>query len=138
PAPPRRGSTPAPRRGRGRLPQFSIHAIAQTSEGYLWLATQAGLARFNGTSFRVFDNRNTPPLKSNVIWALLADRAGTLWIGTVSGGLTLYRDGVFTAYSTRDGLASDLVSALAEDRHGVVWIGTDEGRSRLQGGHLSH
>ena len=58
------------------LPQFSIHAIAQTPDGYLWLATQAGLARFNGARFTVFDTRNTPELRSNVVWGLCARPRG--------------------------------------------------------------
>lgn len=119
------------------LPQFSIHHITQTRDGYLWLATQAGLARFNGSRFAVFDNLNTPALRTNVIWALHPDRAGNLWIGTVTGGLVRYRDGEFTAFTTRDGLASDIVSALEEDRSGALWIGTSEGLSRLQDGRIS-
>ena len=83
------------------LPQFSIHHITQTADGYLWLATQAGLARFDGSRFAVFDNRNTPALRTNVIWALHPDRAGNLWIGTVTGGLVRYRDGEFTAFTTQ-------------------------------------
>ena len=119
------------------LPQFSIHHITQTADGYLWLATQAGLARFNGSRFAVFDTRNTPALKSNTIWALRPDRAGNLWIGTVTGGLVRYRDGQFTQFTTRDGLASDIVYTLEEDRTGAVWIGTSEGLSRFQDGRLS-
>jgi signal transduction histidine kinase/ligand-binding sensor domain-containing protein/CheY-like chemotaxis protein len=119
------------------LPQFSIHAIAQTPDGYLWIATQAGLARFNGARFTVFDSRNTPELHSNVVWGLQPDRAGNLWIATVSGGLTRYHDGTFTNFSTRDGLSSDLVYTLAEDRAGDLWIGTAEGLSRWHEGRFS-
>ncbi len=119
------------------LPQFSIHHIAQTQDGYLWLATQAGLARFNGKHFAVFDSRNTPALRTNVIWALHADRAGNLWIGTVTGGLVRYRDGEFTTFTTREGLASDIVYTLEEDRAGALWIGTSEGLSRFQDGRFS-
>jgi signal transduction histidine kinase/ligand-binding sensor domain-containing protein/CheY-like chemotaxis protein len=119
------------------LPQFSIHSIAQTPDGYLWIATQAGLARFNGARFTVFDTRNTPELRSNVVWGLQPDRAGNLWIATVSGGLTRYRDGTFTNFSTRDGLSSDLVYTLAEDRAGDLWIGTAEGLSRWHEGRFS-
>jgi ligand-binding sensor domain-containing protein/signal transduction histidine kinase/HPt (histidine-containing phosphotransfer) domain-containing protein/ActR/RegA family two-component response regulator len=119
------------------LPQFSIHHITQTADGYLWLATQAGLARFDGSRFAVFDNRNTPALRTNVIWALHPDRAGNLWIGTVTGGLVRYRDGEFTTFTTRDGLASDIVYTLDEDRSGAIWIGTSEGLSRFQDGRFS-
>ena len=120
------------------LPQFSIHDITQTPDGYLWLATQAGLARFNGSRFAVFDTRNTPALRTNVIWALHPDRAGNLWIGTVTGGLVRYRDGEFTAFTTRDGLASDIVYTLEEDRAGALWIGDQRRAVALPGRPLQH
>jgi signal transduction histidine kinase/ligand-binding sensor domain-containing protein/CheY-like chemotaxis protein len=120
------------------LPQFSIHHITQTPDGYLWLATQAGLARFNGQRFTVFDNRNTPELLTNTIWALRADRAGSLWIGTVTGGVVRYRDGRFTRFGTQDGLASDIVYTLEEDRAGDIWIGTSEGLSRFHEGRFTN
>src|SRR4051794_1601051 len=64
------------------LPQNSVLSIAQTPDGFLWLGTEEGLARFDGLAFRVFDTRNTPELHSQEISALLADREGRLWIGT--------------------------------------------------------
>src|SRR6059058_1665672 len=47
------------------LPQNTVHSIAQTSDGYIWVATEEGLARFDGAGFRVFDKQNTPELRSN-------------------------------------------------------------------------
>ncbi len=118
------------------LPQVSVQALAQTPDGYLWAGTQQGLARFNGTRFTNFDTRNTPELTGNVIWALLADRAGALWIGSVPGGLTRLERGRFTHFGTSDGLASDQVWALHEDQRGTLWIGTAEGLSRFVAGRL--
>ena len=86
------------------LPQNSIRAIAQTADGYLWLATQAGLVRFDGVRFTVFNTANTPLLTSSNILALLAARDGSLWIGTYGGGLTRLKDGTFTT-ATRPGRA---------------------------------
>lgn len=60
------------------LPQNYVQAIVQTRDGYIWLATQEGLVRFDGISFTVFDKRNTPELKANNIQALYEDRAGAL------------------------------------------------------------
>ena len=73
------------------LPQNSVLSIAQTADGFLWLGTEEGLARFDGLAFKVFDRRNTPELRSNEITALLADRQGRLWIGT--GGGVCFRQG---------------------------------------------
>jgi signal transduction histidine kinase/ligand-binding sensor domain-containing protein/CheY-like chemotaxis protein len=120
------------------LPQDSIRAIAQTTEGYLWLATQAGLVRFDGVRFTVFNTANAPALTNSNVMALLAARDGSLWIGTYGGGLTRLKDGKFTPYTTRDGLAHDVVFALCEDRNGNLWIGTHGGGlSRFRDGRFT-
>src|SRR5215468_4937863 len=67
------------------LPQNTVQTILQTRDGYLWVGTQEGLARFNGTNFVVFDRENTPQLKSNDIRSLFEDSQGNLWIGTSYG-----------------------------------------------------
>lgn len=67
------------------LPQNTVHSILQTKDGFLWFATEGGLARFDGYQFLVFDSHNTPALKTDNIRALAEDRQGTLWIGTGNG-----------------------------------------------------
>ena len=62
------------------LPQNTVHAIVQTHDGYLWLATEGGLVRFDGLKFTVYDSQNTPALRSNNIRALLEDKERTLWV----------------------------------------------------------
>ncbi len=109
------------------LPQATILAITQTADGYLWLASEEGLVRFDGVRFTVFDKENTPQLGANDIRALLVDQKDNLWIGTNGGGITRYKDGVFTAFTTRDGLANDAIVSLHEDGRGSLWIGTDGG-----------
>src|SRR5258706_12271537 len=74
------------------LPQSSVHAILQTSDGFLWIGTEGGLARFDGYQFRVFDMERTPRLLGNDVRSLLEDRSGALWVGTVAGGTRL-KDG---------------------------------------------
>ena len=106
------------------LPHNSVTAIAQTPDGYLWLGGEEGLARFDGVRFSVFDTQNTPNLKSNQITALLVDTNKNLWIGTNGGGLTLFSNGKFTNYSSRNGLSNDSILSLYEDLKGNLWIGT--------------
>ncbi len=119
------------------LPQNSVNGIVQDRQGYLWLCTQEGLARFDGASFTVYDKLNTPAITNNNVRALLVGRDGTLWIGT-NGGLVSYRDGQFRAYTTKDGLAYDIVTALAEGPDGAVWIATyGGGLSRLLDGRFT-
>lgn len=106
------------------LPQNSIHGIVQTHDGYLWLGTEEGLARFDGVRFVVFDRSNTPELKSNIINALLQDHNGILWIATRGGGINRFENGKFSSFTSADGLASDAVSSLCEAPDGSIWIGT--------------
>src|ERR1700690_2585451 len=61
------------------LPQNTVHAILQTHDGYLWLATEGGLVRFDGLKFTVYDSQNTPALRSNNIRALFEDSEHALW-----------------------------------------------------------
>jgi diguanylate cyclase (GGDEF)-like protein/PAS domain S-box-containing protein len=116
------------------LPQSTVYDTAQTKDGYLWFATIGGLARFDGVRFTSFLPTNTPGLKNGIIWTLFASRDGGLWIGT-EGGLTRYKDGVFTTYTTADGLVGDAVATLHEDRYGAVWLGSSvAGLTRLRDG----
>ena len=115
------------------LPQNSVHAIVQTRDGYLWLATEEGLVRFDGVRFVVFDKTNTKEMRSNYLQSLFQDRNGNLWIGA-DGGLNRFRDGKFTSYTTKEGLLNDTVHTLYEDREGNLWIGTNGGLSRFRDG----
>jgi ligand-binding sensor domain-containing protein len=67
------------------LPQTSVQAIARTPDGYLWVGTQEGLARFDGVRFTVFEPGNEPAIPDKYISVLFVDRIGRLWIGTRSG-----------------------------------------------------
>jgi signal transduction histidine kinase/ligand-binding sensor domain-containing protein/ActR/RegA family two-component response regulator len=108
------------------LPQNSVQAVVQTRDGYLWLGTQEGLVRFDGEHFEIFDRSNTRALAHNDVTALLEDRLGRLWIGTYGGGLTWFKDGVFTRFSAPADLSDEFVTALREDSRGTVWIGTKD------------
>ena len=113
------------------LPQNGVLSILRTHDGYLWLGTIEGAARFDGVRFVVFDNNNTAEIKNNQILSLAEDRTGSLWLGAVGGGLTRYTDGRFRLYTTRDGLSSDFVRCLLADRAGNLWIGTRGGGLNL-------
>src|SRR6185295_15087592 len=108
------------------LPQNTVHALAQTKDGYIWIGTEEGLARFDGIKFTVFDKQNTPEFKSNYIRTLLADRLGALWIGTAEG-LVRMLDGKFTLFTTDEGLPSNAIQAVYEDRESNLWVATATG-----------
>jgi ligand-binding sensor domain-containing protein len=100
--------------------------MAQTRDGYLWIGTEEGLARFDGLRFTVYDAK-TPGLRNKTVTALLSGNQNSLWIGTNGGGLSRFRDGVFTAFTTHEGLPSNSILCLYQSRAGTLWIGTDGG-----------
>ena len=120
------------------LPNNYVRALVQTPDGYLWVGTCAGLARFDGLRFTSFNSGNTPALESDNITALCVDRAGTLWIGTFGGGLVCLRGGVFAQLGPTNGLAGDQLSALCLDPDGSLWIGTTTGLSRYKDNRLTN
>ena len=118
------------------LPQNTVQALLQTRDGYLWLGTKEGLARFDGLHFTVFDKHNTPQIQHNQIRNLYEDQAGRLWIAT-PGGLLRYERGTFTSYTTKDGLASNNVWSVFQDRSGNLWIATVNGLNQFRDGNFT-
>ena len=113
------------------LPVKTVTSLVQTRDGYLWVGTQEGLARFDGLRFHVFDKRNTA-LRVNNIETLFESRDGTLWVGTRGAGLMRYRDGLLTPHPRNDSLANGKVSAIGEDDSGALWVTTfDDGLYRF-------
>lgn len=117
------------------LPQNTVHALVQAEDGFLWLGTEAGLVRFDGYSFAIFDQNSIPALPSADIRCLLA-RSDGLWVGT-GEGLVRWQNGTRTDFTTRDGLPANGIRALAQDEAGVLWVLTDLGLAQLNGSSLS-
>jgi PAS domain S-box-containing protein len=111
------------------LPHNSIRQILQTRDGYLWIGTYYGLARFDGLNFTVFQISNTPALQSEAILSLAETRDGSLWIGTANG-LVRHHAGRFTRYDRSSGLKSDTINTVCVAPDGSLWIGGREGISR--------
>lgn len=103
------------------LPQNSINDILQTRDGYLWLATNNGLTRFDGARFAVFD-RSAEGIRSQRVRSLLEDSKGTLWAGSEDGMLIRYRNGKFKTYTAEDGLPQAQAARIEEDDGGNLWI----------------
>ena len=110
------------------LPQNTVNAIVQTHDGYLWVGTREGLARFDGVRFTVFGLG--AGLQSVEVRVLYEDRQGILWIGTGGGGLSRLVDGrIETISDPQRSAGSGVITALAEDDEGCLWIGSLGGLS---------
>src|SRR5215813_10349686 len=117
------------------LPQGSVRDIAQTPDGYLWLATFDGLVRFDGIRMVVYSRSEYPEMTSNRLVTLFVDRAGTLWAGTEDGGLLEKQGETFRVHGPESGLPHRQVSEIAHDDAGVLWANTPSGTVLLQDGH---
>ena len=103
------------------LPQNTVHAIQQTRDGYLWLATDGGLVRFDGVDFTLFDRHSTPELRSNLIGALAETDDGTLWAAS-SDGLIRRAQGSLHVLGQRNGLAAGPITDVIPATQGHVWV----------------
>lgn len=118
------------------LPQNGVHDIVQTNEGFLWMATYQGLARFDGIDFQAFTIANAPELRSNGILQLEQAADGTLWIGTNGGGLAYLRNGRFGHIASADELATSTILRMELGPDGQLWAGTQRGLFMLRGDSL--
>ncbi len=110
------------------LPQNTVHSIAQTRDGYLWVATFDGLARFDGLRFKVFRKSNTPELPTNRLAGLFLDTDGRLWITTEDPKvIVLYENGKFSAFENgRDFQTDDMTAPWRERTVMRMPAGEDE------------
>jgi signal transduction histidine kinase/ligand-binding sensor domain-containing protein len=114
-----------------------IQALAQTTDGYLWLGTDKGLFRFDGLNFERFAPHSGPGLPRNNVISLLAIPDGGLWVGLQFGGISLVKNDRVTNYGEQDGLPAGTVRSIARDRRGVIWVVTRNGVAQLKGSHWS-
>lgn len=107
------------------LPHNTVRAIAQTPNGYLWLGTENGLARFDGVRFENFGRENTPVLQDPNVTFLQAGANGTLWVAT---GSRLYAwDGWRLTAQPWPVAAGDQIDRLLISRTNEVYFTTVQG-----------
>lgn len=114
-----------------------VYSIAG-SPGELWLGRQrGGLTHLvqDGSSFTAKTYTLADGLAQDSVYTVHRSRDGSVWAGTVSGGVSRFRNGRFTTYTTANGLASDSVSAIAEGSDGTMWIATANGIDAFSNGH---
>ena len=119
------------------LPQSTVLGVTQTRDGYLWIATQEGFVRFDGQEFVTYDKNSYPQIVSNMGVSIRGAQDGTLYVGTVDGGLVRMRGDRIDVITEANGLPTNNITILAESRDGSLWIGTGAGLAHLAGGRVS-
>ena len=100
------------------LPSQSLKSVVQDQQGYMWVGTQFGLSRFDGTTFTNYNTQNSPFLPSNGINKLLIDSNGYLWVGTKSGLVVINPQTLAAQEFNIKGPVRDIL----EDAKGSIWI----------------
>ncbi len=112
------------------LPQNNIQTVFQSQDGYLWVGTTEGLARFDGSRFWVYNELlSRQEVISNYISSICeTQHDSVIWIGTMGGGIIrIAPSSFYTIFSTQQGLPNHEVFCMVEDSSGIVWIGTSGG-----------
>ncbi len=115
------------------IPHNNVWSMLRTRDGFLWVATESGLARFDGVRFETYGLREG--LLSVVVRALFESSDGTLWVGTQGGGVSTIRDGrIIRTYTRTDGLPSASALNITEDSDKHVWVASGAGVVRMENG----
>jgi ligand-binding sensor domain-containing protein len=110
----------------------NIVAIAQTTDGTLWLASPSGLSRFDGVSFVRYNGPAGRPFESTGIYAITASADGGLWIGFTWGRISFLKNDTVVRYGEHEGLPVGSVRRIVTDGNGVTYAATSRGLYRLQ------
>src|SRR5215470_3960651 len=114
------------------LPGKDVTSIVQTPDGYIWLTTSAGLARFDGVHFTSF--ASIPGVPQAIGQALCVAADGTLWLGLDQGGVITLRNGVATFHPPGNGLIEGTVRKILRTHDDAIWVAASEGASSYQDG----
>lgn len=106
------------------LPSAPVRAIARTPDGYLWVGTEKGLARFDGVRFLVLTTNNRPALGDNRISSLCVDATGDLWVGSQRGTLARRHRGMFEPVPINQQLQGNCITGFALQTNGALWLST--------------
>ena len=103
-----------------------IRSVAQSADGFLWIATEKNLSRYDGVEFVAIPfvtNENNSELETVLPDSLLVDKKGMFWVGSAAG-LSMYRlkDRQFITHSSKAGLANDRLRTITEDNSGEIWF----------------
>ncbi len=108
------------------LPQITVNSICQDHEGYIWVATQVGAARYDGYEFEYFNTLNGLP--DNFVNCITVSSDGQVWLGT-EGGVAAFNGSDFRVFTIEDGLVNNRIDDILDDGNGNIWAITVYGIS---------
>lgn len=114
------------------LPSDDIRDVAVAPDGTIWMATSAGVAAFDGTTFTVHNTTTHPGLPSNDLYAIGVMNNGDVWVGS-EFGLSRLDDTDYITYTTADGLSDNEIKSIKQAPSGEIWVATLNGASRFDG-----
>jgi signal transduction histidine kinase/ligand-binding sensor domain-containing protein len=121
------------------LPSNAVYAVVQDAEGYLWLATDQGVVRFDGVRFTLWEPLGPTLLPDAPVRALLVARDGSLWVGFGDpGGVSHIQNGHVRNYGEKEGIGRGATNMLAEDARGIIWTGNRNGLFSFSGDRWDH
>lgn len=114
------------------LPDNTVVGLAQSADGFLWVASQSGLARFDGVRFREFPSLNAAGEPSTPLHSLFLDRQDRLWIAKDHGVLICLEQGRISRFIPENRLPDLTTHLMVEDRQGGLWVSyLNEGVTRI-------
>lgn len=119
------------------IPNDIVYSIAGRKDE-LWIGRQRGgltRLRLQGNAIKAETYTAQQGLAQNSVYSVYQNRDGTVWAGTLSGGVSSFKDGKFTTYTRANGLASNMVASIAEGFDGIMWFATTAGLSALSNDH---
>jgi class 3 adenylate cyclase/ligand-binding sensor domain-containing protein len=105
------------------LPSATVNGLCEDADGFLWVATDGGAARSEGSHFETFDRDNGMP--SEMVTALCAGDDGRIWFGFGNGAIAFFRSGSIEAPNVPHGFPKARIRAMLADGTNGVWYGTD-------------
>jgi signal transduction histidine kinase/ligand-binding sensor domain-containing protein len=108
-------------------------ALAQTDDGYLWIAGPSGLFRFDGIAFERVELPHDPKLSSLSLVSAFAPRGGGLWVGFTFGGVAHFEGGNWQVFNVADGVPQGSPWQFAETPDGTLWVETSSDLARFDG-----